>query len=125
MKIKYLGRVCFMITSEVETKIITDPYVAGDGVNYGEIKESADIVTVSHGHADHSNTMVVVGNPTAVRDTAGVNGIESKRVLRSIMTKLMGGKGVVIPYSVLRWMGSESVTSVTWVTSLMINRSLT
>ena len=72
MKIKYLGRVCFMITSEVETKIITDPYVAGDGVNYGEIKESADIVTVSHDHADHANVAAIQGNPEVVNEVAPV-----------------------------------------------------
>ncbi len=54
MKIKWLGHASFMITSETGIKIITDPYVTAENLNYGEINESADIVTVSHEHGDHS-----------------------------------------------------------------------
>ena len=54
MKIKWLGHASFMITSETGTKIITDPYITTENFNYGEIKESADIVTVSHEHGDHN-----------------------------------------------------------------------
>ena len=76
MKIKWLGHASFMITSETGIKIITDPYVTAENLNYGEIKESADIVTVSHEHGDHSNVSGVRGNPEAVRGTAKVKGIE-------------------------------------------------
>ncbi len=41
MKIKWLGHASFLITSEDGTKIITDPYVVGGGIAYGEIQESA------------------------------------------------------------------------------------
>ena len=84
MKIKYLGHSCFMITSDTGTKIITDPfeasYVAGGGLSYGQMKESADIVTVSHGHSDHNNTAVVRGNPEVVRGTAKIKGIEFRGI---------------------------------------------
>ncbi len=80
MKIKWLGHASFMITSDAGTKIITDPYATGGGLTYGEIKESADIVTVSHEHSDHSNVSAVRGNPEAVRGTAKVRGIEFKGV---------------------------------------------
>ncbi len=80
MKVKWLGHASFMITSETGTKIITDPYVAAENLNYGEIKESADIVTVSHEHGDHSNVSAVRGNPEAVRGTAKVKGIEFKGI---------------------------------------------
>jgi len=80
MKIKWLGHASFMITSETGTKIITDPYVTAENLNYGEIKESADIVTVSHEHGDHSNVSGVRGNPEAVRGTAKVKGIEFKGI---------------------------------------------
>ena len=80
MKIKWLGHASFMITSETGTKIITDPYVTTETLNYGEIKESADIVTVSHEHGDHSNVSGVRGNPEAVRGTAKVKGIEFKGI---------------------------------------------
>jgi L-ascorbate metabolism protein UlaG (beta-lactamase superfamily) len=67
MKIKYLGHACFMITSHTGVKIITDPYTTGGDLTYGEIKESADIVTVSHDHFDHNNVSAVHGNPKVVR----------------------------------------------------------
>lgn len=66
MKIRWLGHSSFLITSDTGVKIITDPYVSGGGLSYGEIKETADIVTVSHGHGDHNNTAAVRGNPVVV-----------------------------------------------------------
>ena len=80
MKIKWLGHASFMITSETGTKIITDPYVTTENLNYGEIKESADIVTVSHEHSDHNNVSAVRGSPEVVRGTAKVKGIEFKGI---------------------------------------------
>ena len=72
MKIKWLGHASFMITSDAGTKIITDPYVTGGNLNYGEIEESADIVTVSHEHGDHNNVAAVGGKPEVVRGTVPV-----------------------------------------------------
>ncbi len=73
MKVKWLGHASFLITSDKGTKIITDPYTAGGfGLNYGEIKESADIVTVSHQHADHNNVASVRGNPQVVQEAKPV-----------------------------------------------------
>ncbi len=76
MRIKYLGQACFVITSDAGTRIITDPYKTGGGLSYGEIREAADIVTVSHEHFDHNNVTAVRGNPEIVRRTAKVKGIE-------------------------------------------------
>ncbi len=76
MKIKWLGHASFMITSDTGTKIITDPYVTGGALNYGEIKESADIVTVSHEHFDHNNAAAVGDNPEVVKGTAEAKGIK-------------------------------------------------
>lgn len=68
MKVKWLGHACFVITSEVGTKVITDPYTAGAfGLNYGTVEEEADIVTVSHDHADHNNISAVRGKPEVVK----------------------------------------------------------
>lgn len=72
MKIKWLGHAAFMITSEDGTRIITDPYGAYGGLSYGEIKESADIVTISHEHGDHNNAAGIQGNPKVVKETAPV-----------------------------------------------------
>jgi len=47
---------------------------------YGEIEESADIVTVSHEHSDHNNVAAVKGNPEVVRETAKVKGLEFKGI---------------------------------------------
>lgn len=70
MKVKWLGHASFLITAENGTRIITDPYVAGSGLKYGEIKEPAEIVTVSHDHFDHNNVASVGGNPQVVKDPA-------------------------------------------------------
>ena len=76
MKVKWLGHASFLITSDTGTKIITDPYVTGGSLSYGEIKESADIVTVSHEHSDHNNVVAVSGNPAVVRGSIEVKGIK-------------------------------------------------
>jgi L-ascorbate metabolism protein UlaG (beta-lactamase superfamily) len=66
MKIKYLGHATFVITSNKGVRVITDPYETGPDLTYGEITESADIVTVSHKHFDHGNVAAVKGNPEVV-----------------------------------------------------------
>ncbi|MFC2057166.1 MBL fold metallo-hydrolase [Chloroflexota bacterium] len=76
MKIKWLGHAAFLITSDDGTRIITDPYMPNERLAYDEIEESADIVTVSHGHGDHNNVAVVQGNPQVVKGTAGIRGIK-------------------------------------------------
>lgn len=70
MKVKWLGHSSFLITTESGTTIITDPYIGGNGLSYGEIKEAADIVTVSHDHFDHNNVATVGGSPQVVKDAA-------------------------------------------------------
>jgi len=75
MKVKWLGHASFLITSDNGTRIITDPYTTGGGLNYGEIKESADIVTVSHEHFDHNNVASVGGSPNVVKESTEAKGI--------------------------------------------------
>ena len=81
MKIKWLGHAAFMITAETGTKIITDPYVTSETLTYGEIKETADIITVSHEHADHNNVAAVKGSPEVVRGAVKAKGIEFRGIL--------------------------------------------
>jgi len=71
-----------VITSDRGTKIITDPYVTGGDLSYGEIRESADIVTISHEHSDHNNVAAVRGNPKMVRGavTVEIKGTEFKGI---------------------------------------------
>jgi len=74
--IKWLGHATFLIASDAGTRIITDPYASRPELSYGEIQETADIVTVSHDHSDHNNVAAVRGNPEVVRGTVRVKGIE-------------------------------------------------
>ena len=72
MKIKWLGHSSFLITSNQGVRIITDPYRVSRDLKYNEIKELADIVTVSHEHLDHNNIAAIRGKPQVVRGTAKV-----------------------------------------------------
>jgi L-ascorbate metabolism protein UlaG (beta-lactamase superfamily) len=80
MKIKWLGHACFLITSDSGLKIITDPYEAGlrDILKYKPVKESPDIVTISHQHGDHNYTGDLQGSPEIVQGAGKhlVKGIE-------------------------------------------------
>lgn len=80
MKIKWLGHASFLITSDSGVRIITDPYEPNDKLRYGEINESADIVTVSHDHSDHGNVAAVKGNPQVVKGDAEIKGIKFKGI---------------------------------------------
>ena len=80
MKIKYLAHAAFLITSEKGTRIITDPYETSDGLKHGVIKETADIVTVSHEHGDHNNVSAVAGKPKIVKATDEVKGISIRAI---------------------------------------------
>jgi L-ascorbate metabolism protein UlaG (beta-lactamase superfamily) len=86
MKVKWLGHACFLLTSEAGVRILTDPYTPGAfGLGYRPPAETADIVTVSHDHADHNNTAAVKGKPEVVRG-AGVHkvkGVEIKGISTS------------------------------------------
>ncbi len=80
MKVKWLGHASFLLTSDGGLKIITDPYEPNDKLRYGEINESANIVTVSHDHFDHGNVSTVKGSPQVVKDNAEIKGIKFKGI---------------------------------------------
>ena len=80
MKIKWLGHASFLITSDSGTRIITDPYICGSGLRYDEIKEAADVVTVSHDHFDHNNVASVRGNPQVIKKPGEAKGIKFEGV---------------------------------------------
>jgi L-ascorbate metabolism protein UlaG (beta-lactamase superfamily) len=80
MKLKWLGHASFLITADNGVRIITDPYEPNDKLRYGNINESADIVTVSHDHFDHGNVAAVKGNPQVVKGDAEVKGIKFKGI---------------------------------------------
>ena len=63
MEIKWLGHSCFSIKEKGIT-IITDPY--GPELGYSPLKQSADIVTVSHFHPGHSFVEGVDNDPRQI-----------------------------------------------------------
>jgi len=86
MKVKWLGHASFLLTSEGGVRILTDPYTPGMyGLDYGPISETADIVTVSHDHADHNNVAAVQGNPQVVQGTGSheARGVRFKGIATS------------------------------------------
>lgn len=83
MKIKWNGHASFTITASDGTTILTDPYEPGgfDGaLQYGNIPDKADVVTVSHEHADHNHVEGLPGNPKVIRESGKVKGIEFKGI---------------------------------------------
>jgi len=62
--------------------VLTDPYTTRSDLTYGEIRESADIVTVSHEHNDHNNVATVGGSPEVVRGAtiAEIKGVKLKGI---------------------------------------------
>ncbi len=80
IKVTWFGHAAFLITSPKGVRIITDPYATSKRLNYGDISDSADIVTVSHEHGDHNNVAAVGGNPEVVRETTEVQGIKFRAI---------------------------------------------
>ncbi len=64
MEIKYFGHSSFLIKSK-EAKLVTDPFDE-KMVGLSFPKTEADIITVSHGHADHNKTNNVSGDPLVI-----------------------------------------------------------
>ena len=65
MKIKWLGHSCFLITNQRGINILIDPFDATLG--YTMTKEKINIITISHEHYDHNNTMGIKGKPTVLK----------------------------------------------------------
>jgi len=70
MNLIFLAHASFLIVTSHGTKIITDPYKTGafnNAIGYKPIKESADVVLVSHEHDDHNAVSEVLGNPQIIK----------------------------------------------------------
>mgnify|MGYP001062523311 CR=1 FL=1 len=65
MKIKWLGHSCFLITNNRGINILTDPY--DETLGYKMTKEKINIITISHEHYDHNNTMGIKGKPVVLK----------------------------------------------------------
>jgi L-ascorbate metabolism protein UlaG (beta-lactamase superfamily) len=69
MIIRWLGHSCFRITSAEGKTLLTDPYDTDaypDTLLYEPLDEAPDVATLSHRHADHSNTAILKGSPEIV-----------------------------------------------------------
>jgi L-ascorbate metabolism protein UlaG (beta-lactamase superfamily) len=76
MKITFLAHASFLIETENKVRIITDPYQAGcfnNALGYQPINEPADIVLVSHDHADHNCLTDILGNPKVINSPGNWN----------------------------------------------------
>ncbi|MBI5966975.1 MAG: MBL fold metallo-hydrolase [Deltaproteobacteria bacterium] len=72
MRVKWYGHSAFLITSDKGFKIITDPYEPGGfggAIGYGKIPDKADVVLVSHDHADHNYIQGLPGRPKVIKGT--------------------------------------------------------
>jgi L-ascorbate metabolism protein UlaG (beta-lactamase superfamily) len=81
MKIKWLGHATFLVTSKNGTTVMTDPYAASPELKYNRIKDSADVITISHDHPDHNNGAEIIGNPQVIRNTKETKGVNFKGIL--------------------------------------------
>lgn len=63
MEIVWLGHSCFRIRAR-EATVVTDPCPPASGYSIG--KPTADVVTISHGHDNHSYRKAVAGSPIVI-----------------------------------------------------------
>ena len=78
MRIKWLGHACFLITTEDGLRILTDPYESGSfegAIGHEPVTDEADVVLVSHDHADHNHVEGLTGSPEVVREAGSAKGI--------------------------------------------------
>ena len=79
MTISWYGHSCFKITNQGgHLTIITDPFDKSIGLNPPRVK--ADIVTVSHNHADHNNIKSIGGEPFII-DGPGEYDLKGVKIL--------------------------------------------
>lgn len=70
MKVKWYGHAAFYLISENGLRLITDPYepgAFGGAIGYGPITDEADIVLISHDHADHNYVKGLKGKPQVIK----------------------------------------------------------
>ena len=102
MKITWLGHSSFLLEESTGTKIVTDPYHSYVGYEMPQV--SADIVTVSHSHNDHSYVSKVGGDPTVINrvgayEIGGVH-ILAQRSYHDDKNGALRGENVIFRFTV-------------------------
>jgi len=121
MNVKWLGHACFLLTSVSGLKVLTDPYEASfqSLLSYDPVRESPDIVTISHDHGDHNYTGVCREAHKSLKDQDSIGLTpSSSRALRATMTGCLGVSAVATPSSASPWTTSKYVTAATWAIPL-------
>jgi L-ascorbate metabolism protein UlaG (beta-lactamase superfamily) len=70
MKLKWIGHSCFLLTADSGATLLTDPYDASSysgAIRYQPIDLAPDVVTMSHGHADHAGIEQLGGDPVVLK----------------------------------------------------------
>src|SRR5438876_11664283 len=65
-KLTWYGQSCFLLETAGGTRIVMDPIPKGIGYELPQGLK-ADIVTISHEHADHNNLGFITGKPRVLR----------------------------------------------------------
>ena len=65
-KLTWLGQACFVLETAAGTRIVMDPIPKGLGYELPS-NLRADLITISHEHADHNNVALVAGKPRVIR----------------------------------------------------------
>ena len=83
MIITWLGHSCFKIQDKSGSDgvtVATDPFDKSIGLKVPRFE--ANILTISHGHADHNNTSAIKGSPFIIESTGEyeVNGVSIKGI---------------------------------------------
>jgi L-ascorbate metabolism protein UlaG (beta-lactamase superfamily) len=90
-KLTWLGQSCFVLETAAGTRVVMDPIPKGLGYEL-PAGLKADLVTVSHEHADHNNVALVAGKPRVMRgltaDRKGWTRIDEK--FRDIAVRTVG-----------------------------------
>jgi L-ascorbate metabolism protein UlaG (beta-lactamase superfamily) len=65
LAITWLGHSTFVITTSGGTRIVTDPWLDGNpSCPPGTRIDAADLILLTHGHADHSGDIIAVARAT-------------------------------------------------------------
>jgi len=111
MYISWLGHSCFKLQDKIGPEgitLVTDPF--GKEVGLKEPKADADIVTISHDHADHNNIGAIRGKPFVIRE-AGEYDIKGVSVI-GIDSYHDEKKGAERGKNIIYWIEMDDVSIV-------------